>query len=276
MSHAPAYQAVASFLRRARLLRIVDKLRYYHLRRSSLRSRNSFRRLHGKASLPPDDLAYDAYASLNWELYWKVGIKTATLVSGILLREFPDQSPRRLLEWGCGPARIVRHIPEMLNASGNWSVLATDYNPATISWCRANIAGVVFSENGLEPPLPYPAASLDAVYCISVFTHLSEAMQRAWAKELARVLREGGILIASFHGLASRSFLRASEQRRFDRGQVVVRGHVAEGKRTFVAYHPPAFVAALLSPEFEIVSHQPGPAPNLGMQDLYIARNRSV
>jgi SAM-dependent methyltransferase len=273
MSHSPAYQAVASLLRRARLLRIADTLRYYRLRRLSLSSRSSFRQRHGPAPLPPDDLAYDAYGFLNWQQYWESGIETATLLSGILLREFPDASPRRLLEWGCGPARIVRHMPEMLSAS-SWSVLATDYNPATIRWCRANIAGIAFSENSLEPPLPYAAASLDAVYCISVLTHLSEAMQYAWIKELARVLREGGLLIASFHGAATRPFLLASEQHKFDRGEVVVRGQVAEGKRTFVAYHPPAFVRELLSPEFDIVSRQTSPVPSLGLQDLYVARRR--
>jgi SAM-dependent methyltransferase len=275
MSRSPTYQAVVSFLRQAKLLETIDKLRYYRLRRSSLSSRNTFQHQYGKAALPPDDLAYDAYGFLNWEQYWTSGIETATLLSSILLREFSDQHPRRLLEWGCGPARIVRHIPEMLNASGNWCVFGTDYSSATVRWCRDNITGVVFSENGLEPPLPYGTMSLDAVYCISVFTHLSEAMQCAWAKELARVLREGGVLIASFHGDATRSHLIASEQRRYDCGQAVVRGHVAEGKRTFVAYHPPDFVRKLLSPEFEIVSQQTSPVPSLGLQDLYVAKKLS-
>ncbi len=150
--------------------------------------------------------------------------------------------------------------------------MATDYDPATIRWCRANIASVDFSSNGLEPPLPQEAASLDAVYCISVFTHLSGEVQRAWARELARVLRPGGALIASFHGDATRSYLLASERRRYDRGQLVVRGSAPEGKRIFTAYQPPAFVQSLLSRDFAIIKRQAQAIPSLGLQDLYVAR----
>lgn len=39
-----------------------------------------------------------------------------------------------------------------------------------------------------------PAASFDAVYALSVFTHLDARGWEAWIHELARVTREGGFL----------------------------------------------------------------------------------
>lgn len=272
MSRSSAYQTAVSLLRRTGSLRLVDWLRYLQLRRASGPSRDAFQRRHGDAPLPPDDLAYDAYGTLNWQQYWESGAETAALIGDILQRELPERGPRRVLEWGCGPARVVRHMPALLNAAADWLVLATDFNPATIRWCRANIADVAFSENGLVPPLRQETASLDAVYCISVFTHLSEELQRAWARELARVLRPGGILIASFHGEATRSYLLASERRRFDRGEAVVRGSVPEGTRIFTAYQPQPFVESLLSPAFAILERRTGAVPSLGLQDLYVAR----
>jgi SAM-dependent methyltransferase len=252
-------QFIVSSLRRLGLLEAVDRIQYYRVRTTSKAS--------ASASLPPSDLAYDAYGTVDGHTYLSTGLETARLIDEILSRSFPDQRPRRLLEWGCGPGRIVRHLRPL-----NWIVCGSDYNPATVRWCRDNIEGVEFSENGLEPPLPYEAESFDAIYCISVFTHLAKTTQRAWVKELARVMRPGGLLIASFHGDASRSFLLPAERRRYDGGEVVIRGNVREGNRTFVSYHPPLSVCALLSPEFEIVTRRTSPISSLGVHDLYVAR----
>src|SRR5262249_4073625 len=161
------------------------------LKRSSAGKRREFAQRHGDVALPPDDIAYDAYGFLDWEQYWSSGLETAQYLAGLLAEAFPDRAPRRLLEWGCGPARIVRHLAPLLTSFG-WSVLGSDYNAATVRWCRDNIGNVSFAQNDLDPPLPFEAASFDAVYCISVFTHLSEARQLAWSKEIARVLKSGG------------------------------------------------------------------------------------
>lgn len=272
MSRPAAYQALLSTIRRTGLLSLADKVRYMWVRRSSSAARKAFARRHPDFALPPEDIAYDAFGVLDWQVIRDGGAETAAHLGKILRDAFPDRQPRRVLEWGCGPARIIRYMPAVLNASGCWSVFGSDYNPATIRWCRETFADIDFSENTLEPPLPYEAASFDAVYCISVFTHLSEEAQPAWASELARVLKPGGLLIASFHGTATRSFLVESEQRRFDSGALVVRAQVPEGTRAFTAYHPPAFVRALLAPYFEIVGCETRPVASLGLQELCVAR----
>ena len=52
-------------------------------------------------------------------------------------------------------------------------------------------------------------ASIDVIYAISVFTHLSEAMHESWMAELRRVLKPDGILLATLHGNKVRGKLTA-------------------------------------------------------------------
>lgn len=264
-------QRLVALVRACGLLPIADRILFYDARIRARASRAEFEKLHGPVPLPPDWLVYEANGAINWQYYWSAGIETAGLISHILRREFPDGSPRRVLEWGCGPGRIVRHMPGMLTG---WTVLASDANPESIKWCQESICGVEFSMNQLEPSLPYRDGSLDAVYCVSVFTHLSELMQRAWATEIARVLCARGLLVASFHGDASRPFLSPPEQERYDNGMAVIRGNVREGGRTFVAYHPRQFISSVLSREFDGIEQEPSTVPSLGVHSLYLARKR--
>jgi SAM-dependent methyltransferase len=107
------------------------------------------------------------------------------------------QDFNNMLEFGCGCGRVLRHLcdlPEKCRISG------TDIDREAIEWCRSNLPRFSFGVNNPLPPLPYPAGNFDLVYAISVFTHLDEDYQFAWLAELKRVLRPGGILIATTHG----------------------------------------------------------------------------
>jgi SAM-dependent methyltransferase len=60
--------------------------------------------------------------------------------------------------------------------------------------------GGTFVANSAAPPLPYSGGYFDVVYCLSVFTHLSESMQDLWIGELRRILKPGGVLVLTVHG----------------------------------------------------------------------------
>ena len=53
--------------------------------------------------------------------------------------------------------------------------------------------------NGELPPLDQPDEMFDLVYCVSVFTHLSRSWSD-WPIELHRVLKPGGLMLATFMG----------------------------------------------------------------------------
>ena len=51
-----------------------------------------------------------------------------------------------ILDWGCGPGRIVRHLPSIVSKA---KIFGSDYNEESINWCRENIEDVGFEVNGL-------------------------------------------------------------------------------------------------------------------------------
>jgi SAM-dependent methyltransferase len=265
-------QQALQALRRARLLETADAARFRWLARDSDAARAAFVRTFGDAALPPDDLAYDAYGTLDWTFYWGFG----KLIAEFLAPRFQRHAPGggRLLEWGCGPARIIRHLPPLLGPG--WSVSGTDANARTIRWCAEHLPEIQFVENGAEPPLAFDDASFACAYAVSVFTHLSADLQRRWAAELRRVLKPGGLFLCTLNGDASRALLMAPEQAAYDRGQPVVRGEVTGGTRCYVAYHPPAYVRNDLLRGFDVVEHLPAPNVFGERQDLWVVKSSAA
>jgi SAM-dependent methyltransferase len=258
-------QQALQLLRRTRLLGVADEARFRWLARGSGARRAEFARAWGDAPLPPEDVAYDAYGSLDWDFYWGFG----RLISGVLAERIRAHAPGgRVLEWGCGPARIVRHLPALLGPA--WDVHGTDANAKTIAWCTAHLPGIRFVKNAAMPPLPFPADHFDCVYAVSVFTHLPADAHAAWAAELRRVLKPGGLLICTLNGDAARALLMPTERQTYDAGCLVVRGGVSRGTRCFLAWHPPHYVTGALLRDFRPVEHMP--APNLfgERQDVWI------
>jgi hypothetical protein len=56
-----------------------------------------------------------------------------------------------------------------------------------------------FVLNAELPPSPLPASAFDLVYAISVFSHLTDHWA-TWLLDIHRVLKSGGLLIATFMG----------------------------------------------------------------------------
>src|SRR4030095_4335904 len=75
-----------------------------------------------------------------------------------------------------------------------------DVNRDCATWCRENIDFAEIEHTALNPPLPYADGSFDFIYALSVFTHLSFDLQFAWAMELHRVIRPGGVIFFTTHG----------------------------------------------------------------------------
>jgi SAM-dependent methyltransferase len=264
----PPKQTALHLLRRLGLLEFAEAARFLWKARASQRMRDAFAESHPGVALPPDEVAYDAFGTLDWETYWNNGRETAAYLAAIIT---VIGAKGRVLEWGCGPARTVRHLSKLLPG---WDVFGSDYNETTIRWCARHIPEVQFARNDLVPPLPFEPDYFDCVYSVSVFTHLSEAQHYAWAAELRRVVKPGGILICTTHGDATRAWLRAHERGRYDAGDLVIRGSVTEGRRLFLAYHPERFVRDELLTGFDVLRHCPAWQGPIGVQDLWLARKR--
>ncbi len=221
--------------------------------------------------MPPRWLAYDAFSDVSFERYWSDGRQTAAYLVDLIAAS--TVTPWVVCEWGCGPARTLRHL------AGEPSVkdtIGADYNAASISWCREQFPGTTWILNELEPPLDIPDGHVDLVFGISVMTHLSEERCLAWMRELRRIVRRDGLIMLTVHGDWYRdSMLLPDEQAIYDHRGYVGRGNVKEGSRGFVAFHSPKYMLGTLAPGLEVVRHtSDAPAAVAGRQEVWVFRNQ--
>jgi SAM-dependent methyltransferase len=116
------------------------------------------------------------------------------------LREagIPLTDGQRVLDFGGSTGRVARVLAAAYPGI-EWH--CCDPEAAGIEWARENLPGIKFFVSGVEPPLPFQDGFLDAVSAQGVFTHFSEAAARRWLAEMRRVLRPGGALVFTVHGL---------------------------------------------------------------------------
>lgn len=118
----------------------------------------------------------------------------------------------RVLDFGCGCGRVLEPLIESFKPRQlPIEFFGVDVDGEQISWARKHVFGADFSECLPLPPLAYPSNYFDAVYCISVFTHLELETQLKWLDELNRVLRPGGVMIISVYNLNALTHLSSSE-----------------------------------------------------------------
>ncbi len=116
---------------------------------------------------------------------------------------------------------------------------------------------------------------MDIIYGISIFTHLSEQMHYQWYAELYRILKPNGIMLLTSQGNNFRDKLTERELNEYENNQLVVRGKVKEGHRTFSAFHPKGFMLNLFS-NAQVLEHIVSePQKGRGLpQDVWIVRKR--
>lgn len=241
----------SNLLRQIGLMHAFDKLRFYYSKWQNASSNRFFLEQNPAIDLPPDYLMYESFR-LDYEKYYAKSRSTAEYIYSTVskhakIKEF------NVLDWGCGPGRVIRHMPVVMNAGCRF--YGTDANKKSITWCLEHLPGISFNHNSLEPELPYEDDFFDLIYGISIFTHLSEEAHWSWAKELRRILKPGGLMYITTQGEAFRNIMTPGERERFDQGRFITRGNVREGHRTYSAFHPPSFVRKLFG-GMEILEHQ--------------------
>lgn len=259
---------IKRFLRKIGVIKISDNLRFHWMKVKQASDNNDFKSEFPNTPIPPDYLLYESF-NLSYRNYYNSGINTAKFFKK-MFDEHLDFNNCNVLDWGCGPSRIIRHFPEL---APNANFFGTDYNKKTITWNQANIKNVEFSLNNLNPPTAYADDFFDAIYGISVFTHLSESLHYKWINELWRISKPNAIIIVTTHGNAFREKLLAMDKNVFDDHKLVVQANTLEGHRTFAAYQPPEFMLNLFIGKFKVLEHLEGKIESWGIsQDKWLIK----
>jgi SAM-dependent methyltransferase len=246
-----------------------DKCKYWYQVIKNRKDNLVFIESNKQVKLPPPYMLFEAY-KLSYKDYYQDGLVSAKWVID-LVSEFIVFDEKTVLDWGCGPARIVRHMPDLLNK--NCSISATDYNDNTIDWCEKNILNVQFERNGINPPTVFENNSFDFIYGISIFTHLSVENHLNWYNELIRISKNDGIILLTMAGEAFKEKMTDDEKRIFEADKLVIRSNVKEGHRVFAAFHPEKFTRELFSTKATILKHIKGQKRNWGIeQDTWILK----
>lgn len=176
---------------------------------------------------------------------------------------------RDVLDFGCGCGRVARHLRDQ-----PWSLSGCDYHPGAVDWCQRHLGFMTAAVNRLEPPAPYPDDTFDLVYAVSVLTHLTDALGRAWISEWRRIIKPGGLLLITTLGDPNRHLLNARQTALFDSGEPVVTKQRLEGTNACVAFHPSSHVTGTLLGGLDVLAAVPGGTTPGFRQDAYVARLR--
>jgi hypothetical protein len=250
------------------VLSIFDRARKHWTIIAARADNACFQQQHPDFIPPPPAAMYDAYGSASFRAYWGVGQYGASRC-----RPYPQASARsrarlRVGLWSRPHSQASAAV--FAERAALWHRLQQE----SIAWCRTAIENVTFAVNEFSPPLPFGERQFDAIYAISVLTHLSVEQQDSWIKELRRVAAINGCLILTTNGTRSAAtMLLPEEQDRFQKEGVVIRGRVEEGKRCFLSYHHPSYAREHLFSGLRICEHIPGikgaPATE---QDIWVLR----
>ena len=234
------------------------------------RENQQFVREYPDFCVPPKNLAFDAYHSVNFAHYYRTGNEHARFVAS-LINDYSGVQEMRVYEWGCGPARLMRHLAKYL-PDKKISLYGTDVNPKSVRWCQQHFPNMTFARNSSLPPVSFGDRFFDVIYAISVFTHLSGHGFISWLQELGRLLVTNGIIILTTHGQNFMEMMLPREKELFLKEQIVVRQQIAEGKKWYSTFHPKQFVQKSLPDNLHLAAHLEN-SP-LSSQDVWVVRKK--
>lgn len=248
-------------------LSLLDELHFQWTRLVNARKNRNFLRSNRSFHLPPDRFLHETYR-LDYKEYAEDGQLTAQEIME-RVKPFIPSNKLCVLEWGCGVARITRHLKAI---AGIAEVVGVDVNPGMIEWDQANIPNATFAIIDHSPPMNFPKERFDLVIGISVLTHIDAVFQEAWLLEIRRILHPGGIFIFTTHGKAFLEKLNDMEQKRLLIEGTYTKTYLQQGHRMMSTYQNAEYFRQMLTRHFEVLEFHDGSLypKTAGGQDLWL------
>lgn len=122
--------------------------------------------------------------------------------------EMPERG--RVLDFGASSGRVARVLDRCWPDA---QMHACDPNEGAVAWAQENLPTINYFVNPEEPPLEIGNDFFDLVYAISIWSHYNQGPALAWFDEMHRIIRPGGTLLITFHGLNSIFFYASNKLR---------------------------------------------------------------
>jgi SAM-dependent methyltransferase len=227
-----------------------------------------FRKQHPDIPVPDAYCLYESY-QLNYKKYLDDGELTAHEILDSVKNDLPLNPS--ILDWGCGPARITRHLKKFCLGA---SVTGSDTNTNTIAWNKTHIGGIDFVLQHHTPPLPFSNEQFNLIIGFSVLTHIPASAQQNWLGELHRILKPGGIIWITTHGHYFIEQLSATSKQQIREQGIYSTPYPVTGHRMMTTYHEPVKFQQMLEEKFELIAYFDGTTypEKAGRQDLWVIK----
>jgi len=145
--------------------------------------------------IPPKEL-WLGYGTTKEEYLTSGEVHVHNMFEAVTASGFSLKSRDRILDFGCGSGRMIRHLKRQSESCEIWG---TDINANFVYWCQQYLEPPFhFVTTTTVPHLPFEDGYFDFVYAGSVFTHIDD-LADAWLLELRRVLSREGRLYLTIH-----------------------------------------------------------------------------
>jgi SAM-dependent methyltransferase len=187
------------------------------------------------------------------------------------------------LDFGCSSGALTRNMWARF-PDAHW--YGCDPVASAISWASEQFPDIDFKAQEQTPPLPFENSYFDGVYAISIWSHFSEEAAMKWFAEMRRIIKSGGFLMFTTHGIRSLYFYLEHNHKtvnavapllaeltcsQFSFEQVWRNRSEAEGLETRDwgnAYLLIGWIAQKLYHDWRVLDYQPG--LNQLNQDVYV------
>jgi SAM-dependent methyltransferase len=159
------------------------------------------------------------------------------------------------LDFGCGAGRVLRQFESEATEAEFWGC---DIDRPSVAWINAKLSPPFDAFLvGEGPRIDRPDDTFDLIWATSVFTHLTDDWA-GWLAELNRVLRPGGLLMASILGAGMWAPLVGGDWREDEIGMCVIRAGAPWSIGGPVVFHSEWWLREHWGRGMEIVSLDPG------------------
>lgn len=151
--------------------------------------------------------ANDGDVEAAYEQYLSGGSNDARQLAEVVAEVPPNGATARalsLLDFAAGYGRVTRHFGVV---APEWTIAAADIHWRAKRFNERELGIPTYLSSYFPRLLRVPRESFDVVFCLSFFSHVRDRQFAPWLRAVLRLLRPGGVLVATTHGEASRAII---------------------------------------------------------------------